>query len=489
MMPTLPEYFVASKLGIINALALVISPIIIGPIYGQENWPAFRKDGSGIVSVESVPIKWSPQKNIAWRAEITGYGQSAPVIWENTVFLTSCDGAWQEKGYIHAFDLKSGKKKWTTEVPASTKVENYFRNSRAAPTCVVDAERVISFFPGGDVTAMDHAGKKLWTMPLFKKFGAVQNERATASSLAQTASLAFVLIDHHGPSYLIALRKKDGSVAWKAERGKRIPSWSTPVIASHGGRDIVIASSADSVDAYDAQTGDLLWQVSEVQGNRIPSAAIAGDSIFIGASPPAHGKFDGSKVASSNCRIRLIEKNNQPSYEVCWSARRVNSSYSTPLAFEGYVYYVNKSGILYCLDAETGEEVYRNRIGSPCWASAIGVTTSAGRSLVYFIMKDGKTLVLNPVDSFQVVARNELWSDEEMLAASAAAKQQRQDNSVPADQAPPKAGPEKIFAGMPEAQLHKLFSYGDPTVYAAAIVEGRLLIRTGQHLYCVGSAE
>ena len=46
-------------------------------------------------------------------------------------------------------------------------------------------------------------------------------------------------------------------------------------------------------------------------------------------------------------------------------------------------------------------------------------------------------------------------------------------------------GPESMLAGMPETELHKMFSYGDPTAYAAAIVEGRLLVRTGQHLYCV----
>ena len=43
-------------------------------------------------------------------------------------------------------------------------------------------------------------------------------------------------------------------------------------------------------------------------------------------------------------------------------------------------------------------------------------------------------------------------------------------------------------AGMPEAQLHQAFSYGDPTAYAAVVVEGRLLVRTGQHLYSVAES-
>ena len=40
---------------------------------------------------------------------------------------------------------------------------------------------------------------------------------------------------------------------------------------------------------------------------------------------------------------------------------------------------------------------------------------------------------------------------------------------------------------MPESQVHRIFSYSDPTVYATALVESCLLVRTGRHLYCVGS--
>ena len=453
----------------------------------QADWPSFRNGGSGTASVEHAPTRWAPDKNIAWRAEIPGYGQSAPVVWNGTVFLTSSDGPWQERGYVHAFDLKTGEKRWTTGVAATTKVENYFRNSRAAPTSVVDADVVVSFFPGGDVTAMDHDGNKIWSVPLFREHGGAENDRATASSLAQTADVVYVLVDHHGPSWLIALRKADGSVAWKTDRGPRVPSWSSPVIAMHDGREMVIVSSSKTVDAYDAETGELLWRVKDVQGNLIPSASVAGDSIFVGATQPTHGRYDAETVASSNSRIRLTQKGGKPSYEIKWGAERATTFYSTPLAFAGYVYYVTKAGVLYCVDAETGKELFRERIGGPVWASAVGVETSSGESLVYFVMKNGETLILRPADTFEVVARNKLWNEELLLTAAEAARKQRAANAVPPEDAPPKKGPEEMFAGMPEAALHKVFSYGDPTAYAAAVVEGALLVRTGQHLYCVAS--
>ena len=384
---------------------------------------------------------------------------------------------------MHAFELETGKKLWSTEVPATTRVENYFRNSRAAPTSVVDADVVVSFFPGGDVAAMDHEGKTIWSVPLFERYPRAENDRATASSLAQTKELVFVLVDHHGPSYLVALRKTDGSLAWKADRGNRVPSWSSPAIATLDGREIVIASSSDTVDAYSARSGELLWQIEGLEGNHITSASVVGSSVFVGSTELAHG---GTDAAAANCRIDLKQEGDRPTHEFRWSARRASSYYSTPLAFAGYVYYVTKAGALYCLDAETGEELFRQRIGGACWASAIGVRTAEGESLVYFVMKNGETLVLRPGRAFDEVARNRLWDEEQMRAAAAAARRQRTANKVPPGEAPPKEGQEAELAKMPEAQLHQIFAYGDPTVYATALVEGCLLVRTGQHLYCVG---
>jgi len=466
-------------------LVLLVVPWFVTPSWAQNDWPSFRNDGSGTVVVKGAPVQWAPDRNVDWIAEIPGYGQSAPVVWGSRVFLTSSDGAWQERGYVHAFSLVTGEKLWTTAVAATTEVENYFRNSRAAPTCVVDAERVVSFFPGGDVTAMDHEGRTLWSVSLFGEHGAAENGRGTASSLAQTEDLVYVLVDHNGPSWLIALRKEDGSVAWKADRGIRVASWSSPVIASHEGRQMVITSSSMTIDAYDAKSGESLWEIAGLQGNLIPSASIAGDSIFVGATPPVHGAYDARKVSSTNSRVLLTRVGGKPSYEIKWGTKRANSFHSTPLAFAGYVYYVTKSGVLYCVDALTGEELFRARMGAPSWASAVGVTTAGGRSLVYFVMKDGETVILEPADTLKIVARNELWSEEHARAAARTAREQRTANAVPPEEAPVKEGPEQVFAEMSESKLHEAFSYSDPTAYAVAVVEGRVLIRTGQHLYCV----
>lgn len=463
---------------------LLVYLTLCGHCTANDSWVAFRGDGSGAVNA-NPPERWSPDNGVAWQSEIPGYGQSSPVVWGQHVYLTSTEGPFQTNCQVHAFDLETGNKLWTSDVAATTKVENYFRNSRAAPTCCVDDSAVYSFFASGDVTAMKHSGETLWSTPVVKRFGEVDNERGVASSLAQTSDNLFVLVDHHGPSYLVSINKSDGNVAWKADRGERVPSWSSPVVTKFGDRNLVITSSADTVDAYDAQTGERLWQLAGLEGNHIPSASVVGDEVFVGSTTMYGGASDEQATAGSNCCIKLTSVNGKPGYQVRWGAQRANSYYSTPLAFAGYVYYVNKVGVLYCIDQKSGEQTFAKRIGNPCWASAFGVTKPDGEQLVYFVMKNGFTVVLRPADEYEQVARNQLYNAAAMVEAREAAEEQRIANAVPADQAVPKSGPEKVFAGMPESRLHQMFSYGDPMVYGVAVAGDRLLVRTGQRLFCV----
>ncbi|TWU48552.1 outer membrane biogenesis protein BamB [Rubripirellula tenax] len=469
----------------LRSTLLLIAALVSYDSLAGKNWPNFRGDGSSTVTAD-LPTRWSADEGVSWQVDIPGYGQSSPVVWSDHVYVTSSEGPFQLACQVHSFDLTTGKKLWTTRVEATTKVENYFRNSRAAPTCCVDDAGVYSFFASGDVTAMSHDGKTLWSTPLIKNYGEVANERGVASSLAQTDDHIFVLIDHHGPSYLVAINKSDGQVTWKADRGDRVPSWSSPAIARSGDRNIIITSSADTVDGYDVATGESLWQLAGLQGNHIPSATVVDDLVFVGSTTVYGGATDEDAVAGSNCCIELTHDDDRPGYKVRWGAERANSYYSTPLAFAGYVYYVNKVGVLYCVNQETGEQVFAKRIGNPCWASAVGVTHSNGEQLVYFVLKNGFTIVLRPGNEYDQVARNQLYDADAMMEARESAEKQRKTNSVPADQAKPKTGPEKVFAGMPERQLHQMFSYGDPMVYGVAVAQDRLLIRTGQALFCVG---
>ena len=64
----------------------------------------------------------------------------------------------------------------------------------------------------------------------------------------------FLLIDHEGPSYVVAIAKADGRTLWKTDRTSRV-SWSSPAVVTIDGVEQLVCSSAGSVDGYDTATG------------------------------------------------------------------------------------------------------------------------------------------------------------------------------------------------------------------------------------------
>jgi outer membrane protein assembly factor BamB len=416
----------------------------LGATDAADVWPGFRGHGDGMTRASRLPTKWSPTENIAWKIDLPGYGQSSPVVWKDRVFLTAVSGENREKGYVLAIKAKSGKTRWTHTFEPTQKAKWSFSVSKAAPTPVVDANAVYTFFEGGDVLALTHDGKLLWSRSLVKDYGEFQGNHGLGSSPAQTDDAVIILIDHSGPSYLVALDKKTGKNLWKTERTSR-GSWASPVIAQRDGKPEIVVSSNGSVAGYDAKSGKLLWELDGISGNTIPSASAEGATIVVGAGVTRKGG-DPAKAAKSNCCLKLIEKDGKPSFEVAWSADKAASSYATPLTYRGHAYFVNQSGVVFCVDVKTGKEIYAERIDGACWASPIG----AGEH-VYFFGKDGAATILKAGPKFEKIASNILWAEK-------------------------KENPAGKDGG----------DYGGTTLYGIAFVDGAIFARSGTTLYRIG---
>ena len=56
----------------------------------DATWPGFRgHDMSGIATANTVPDKWSTTEHVKWVVPISGHGWSSPIVWGDTVFVTS----------------------------------------------------------------------------------------------------------------------------------------------------------------------------------------------------------------------------------------------------------------------------------------------------------------------------------------------------------------------------------------------------------------
>lgn len=415
---------------------------------GDGGWPGFRGHGDSAAVGENYPTQWSPTKGVAWKADLAGYGQSAPVVWDGTVYLTAVEGEMRDKGFVLALDAASGKEKWRHTLEPTQKMKSGFTVSRGAPTPCADAKHLYVFFEGGNLLALTHAGKVAWERSLVADYGEFKGGHGIGSSPTQTADTVFVLIDHAGPSYLLAVDKATGKTKWKADRDGKA-SWTSPTIAKQAGKDVVIASSNGSVAGYDADKGTELWKLAGVVGNTLPSATVVGDAVLIGTGA-ARGKEPG-KDAKTTCCLTLTETDGKPGYTVRWTGKAGVANYASPVVAGGVAYFVNAVGVLYGYDLASGKELFAERIGSPCWATPV-----VASGLLYCFGKDGTTTVLKPGPEFTVVETNRLWD--------ATAK--------PA----PKAEGAK---GGPGGE------YADPILYGVAATGGSFYVRTGTALYCL----
>jgi outer membrane protein assembly factor BamB len=271
------------------------------PGHGGETWPSLHNGGNTSINAR-LPLVWSPEKGIAWSAALPGYGQSAPVVWGGRVYVTAVEGDNKETYFVHAYDARTGRRAWEHRVPASVKTKTSYMVSRAAPTPVVDRDGVYALFESGDLHALTHDGKKRWAVALFDAERKFENTHGYGASPTQTSKAVVVLVDHRGPSYLLALSKETGKPLWKTERKSR-SSWTSPQ-STRVGQEQVIVSSSGTVDGYDAQTGKLLWSHTGLSGNGIPSVTVQGDRVYVGASFGQQEK-NGEAIAASNCCLRI----------------------------------------------------------------------------------------------------------------------------------------------------------------------------------------
>ncbi|QDT99378.1 PQQ-like beta-propeller repeat protein [Gimesia aquarii] len=437
-----------------------------------QRWPAFQGAGATAIAAESIPLVWSPQENIAWQTEFPGKGQSSPVIWGDRVFVTSIEGAMKNDCHVVALDLATGKLVWDFKTASSQPVRaNYFQ-SRSAPTPVVDARHIYAFFETGNLMALDHAGKKIWSRSLTDDYGEFEVRIGLAASLTQTADTVVVLIDHEGPSYLLAVDKQTGKTKWKTERFSR-QSYASPTVLKVNQADHIVCSSSGSIDGYDPTTGKQLWMFEEVGGNRACTPISFGDGKFlISASPGMHDeRLADAKKSNFAMQVKRVGEEYQQT--ILWKTNNAMPSFGSPMVHQGLAYWVNKVGVVYCFDVATGKQVYIKRLRQSCWATPFGLGDR-----VYFPGKDGLTTVIAAGREFQELAQNELFDG---ATAAGDADLKRREEAARKPRSTQRS--ERNSGGRSRTRNGLIFA--DPVQYGYAAVNGSLVMRTGSKLYCI----
>jgi outer membrane protein assembly factor BamB len=423
-------------------------------------WPGFLGAGASPAPADSVPLAWSPTENIAWKAALPGHGQSSPVIHGDDVFVTAVEGPLKDTYHVLCLSLADGTERWRHSLPSTAPVKNSLYVSRAAPTPAVDADRIYAFFESGDLVAVNRDGSVAWSRSLSQDYGPFKNEFGLAASVAQTVDRVFLLIDHEGPSYVVAIAKADGRTLWKQDRTSRV-SWTSPAIVTIDGVEQLVCSSAGSVDGYDTATGDRLWSLGDLGGNTaVTPIPFGGGRFLVGASPGREGQNAlGARQSNLAMTAKRVAGRWEP--DVLWRAEKAMPSFGSPIVYGAEAYWVNRAGAVTCLDVANGQVHYEQRSPESVWATPLGVGER-----IYLFGKNGTTTVIAVGPAWRVLATNRLWDpDEAEVDPDIGSNEDTEEKRRGA----------AMFAGRVQ--------------YGVATVPGSLLVRTGDVLYCVREAD
>jgi outer membrane protein assembly factor BamB len=369
------------------------------PAFAAGDWPQFRgPTADGHSAARGVPLTWSETKNLKWKTAIPGQGWSSPVVWDDQIWLTTA----LDKGkslraicvsrdtgaVLHNIEL------FTPANPGSI----HQLNSYASPTPVLDAERAYIHFGNFGIAAVNRkTGSVAWKNEDFKD---VVYTVGPGSSPVLYKDLYIVHCDGINQRFLLALDKNTGRVAWKKQRSNAIKkseqqekSFATPVLIQHEGKDRLISLHADALTCYDPATGDEIWQIKYEGYSNVCVPLVSNGVVFMNTG------YDFPQFWA----VKLGTTGEVPKSHVAWKISKGIGPRVSPVLVDELIYLITDDGILQCVDAKTGEQVWKQRIGGQFCASPVYVD---GR--IYFCDQAGLTTVIAPGDTFKQLAQNKL---------------------------------------------------------------------------------
>lgn len=387
-------------MGLIRLLA---SATILVTLMLAENWPQWRGPRLNGTSIErELPVKWSHTDNVAWTLPLPARSGSTPIIWKDHVFLNV---ATEGKIFLWAVSRKTGEILWRKHLSDGDRTQR--KHNMSSPTPVTDGEWVWVLTGTGMLKAFDFAGNEKWVRDIQKDYGAFGLNHGYGSSPLLDGNAVYVQVLHgmrtDDPSYILKIDKKSGKTIWRTERPtdaqmESPDSYTTPLIASFGGKRELIIAGGDYVTGHDLETGKELWRgggfnpQNNPMNRIIASPVIAGDVVYTATRVRPFIAYRAGGSGDVTKSHQLWQFQNGPDVP-------------TPTLDGEYLYTINDRGIAYCVDLKTGQEVYGGQRLRPGTYSA-SPTLADGK--IYITSEDGVTSVLKAGPKFEVIAENEM---------------------------------------------------------------------------------
>jgi outer membrane protein assembly factor BamB len=395
-----------TRLSLTAALATILA-LLLAVLPSGAQWPQFRgPDGMG-TSASRPPLTWSEQQNVAWKVPIHGRAWSSPVILGDQVWVTTATEDGREL-FAVAIDRRTGKILHDLKLfqVAKPQYAHPF-NTYASPTPVIEPGRVYVTFGSPGTAAIDSAsGKVVWERRDFE----CNHFRGAGSSPILFGDLLIMHFDGSDRQYVVALDKRTGKTVWRTERsidfqdltpqgkpqadGDFRKAFSTPHIVMVGKEPLLVSIGSKATYGYDPRTGKELWRIEERTSHSGSTRPVAGHGLVFYPTGFATGQLFA---------IKPDGRGDVTGTHVVWRVTRGVPNKPSLVLSDDLLFMVNDAGILSCLDATKGTEVWKARLEGSFSASPV---LAGGR--IYFFSEEGKTTVIEAGRAFKVLAENHL---------------------------------------------------------------------------------
>jgi outer membrane protein assembly factor BamB len=406
--------FVAAGL----ATAVLLVPALTAQDAGDARyWAQWRGPlATGVSPTADPPLEWSETQNVRWKVEIPGRGSSSPVVWDDRVFVMTAvpvavagDAQHEPRGgvtprgvhrfVVMALDRATGAVLWERvareqEPHEQAHVDN---GTWASASPVTDGEHVYAHFESFGLYAYDMDGTLVWEQDLGDK--QMRNQFGEGSTPALYGDTLVIVWDQiGGPSFVVALDRRDGRELWRASRDE-IDTWATPLVVEVGGRAQAIVPAMERVRSYDLETGEVVWESDGLTMNAIPSPVYHEGLVFLMSG------FRGNDLKA--IRLAGARGDIDGTGAIVWTFDRDTPYVPSPVLADGILYFLkSNSGILSAFDAMTGTPHYQNqRLAS---VPNVFASPVAAQGRVYIPGREGTTVVIRSGPSFEVLATNTL---------------------------------------------------------------------------------
>ena len=342
--------------------------------------------------------------------------------------------------HIIALDRRSGDVVWDKTVLQQVPQRKEGKNSYATPTPVTDGERVYAVFGDGSIVAVDFDGRVVWTNREIKHYS---RHGLGASPILYQDRLIItydgsnrVAVPGDWPNnsdeerlgwqipwdqaQIVAFDTATGKRRWTARRGKSRVAHASPNVLEANGQFQLVSTAGDVIQGFDLDNGTRLWSVYSKGEGAVPSI-VMGDGLLFTSSG-----FEETTIRT----VKIGGRGDVTATHIAWEQRAGTPKQPSMLYVRPYLYAVSDNGIVHCYESDTGEIVWRHRIGGNHCASPV---YADGK--VYTLSEEGETAVFAVGADFKLLSTNEL--DERCQASM-------------------------------------------------AISQGNLFVRTEHHVYCVG---